>query len=96
MRGWLDRFSISSISSMSSDGGTCIQIETSARAEADKIACVLESIYIGNGPLNVVRGDTEEGSRPSAFLYRGARLAADGTTLPRVRNHSYSPDRRSH
>jgi len=42
MRGWLDRFSISSISSVSSDDGTCIQIETSARAEADKIACVLD------------------------------------------------------
>jgi len=72
MKGWLQRFSIDSICSISSHEGTCIQIETNALPEANKIACVLESIYIGNGPLNVVRGDTEEGHGVLHFFPGGA------------------------
>jgi hypothetical protein len=59
LKGWLDKFSISSISSTLSREGLCIQIETSALPEANKIACALESIYIASGPLNVIRGDTD-------------------------------------
>ena len=68
LRGWLDRFSVSSISSMLSREGLCIQIETSALPEANKIACALESVYVGNGPLNVIRGDTDEGHALMRFF----------------------------
>jgi hypothetical protein len=61
LRRWLNRFWISSISSIRSPEGLCVQIETDALPEANKIACTLESVYLGNGPLNVIRGDTDEG-----------------------------------
>jgi hypothetical protein len=68
LRGWLDRFSIASISSRLRREGLCIQIETSALLEANKIACVLESIYMGCGPLTVVRGGTKEGNALQRFF----------------------------
>ena len=68
LRGWLDTFSIASISSRLRREGLCVQIETSALPEANKIACVLESIYIGRGPLTVIRGGTEEGNALQRFF----------------------------
>jgi hypothetical protein len=70
LRRWLHRFSVSSISSIRSFEGLCLQIETDALPEANKIACTLESVYLGNGPLNVIRGDTDEGHALSHFFAR--------------------------
>ena len=53
---------------MVSREGLCIQIETSALLEANKIACALESVYVGSGPLNVIRGDTDEGHALMRFF----------------------------